>query len=129
MEREAELLNTIHVLTDYIIQLAPEACVKEEHVTYEDEHANLEVYPPLAWDEEQCMDLQEKIGERVSDLHVETGFLVLVYVVSPLQQVVEVQRELIQLKQREQAIEKKLAEAAALGLLKLAPAQAELALA
>jgi len=126
MEREAELRNTIHLLTDYILQLAPEACVEEEQVIYEDEHANLEVYPPLIWDEEQCMDLQEKIGERVSDLHVETGFLVLVYVVSPLQQVAEVQRELIQLKQRERTIEKKLAEATALGLLKLAPAQAEL---
>jgi len=126
MEREAELRITIHLLTDYILQLAPEAFVEEEHVIYEDEHANLEVYPPLTWDEEQCMDLQEKIGERVSDLHVETGFLVLVYVVSPLQQVAEVQRELIQLKQRERTIEKKLAEAAALGLLKLAPPQAEL---
>lgn len=129
MEREAELHSAIHTLIDYIIQLTPEVFVKEEKVIYEDEHANLEVYPPLTWDEEQCIDLQEKIGERVSELHVETGFLVLVYVVSPLQQVVEVQRELIQLKQRERAIEKKLAEAAALGLLKLAPAQAELVLA
>jgi hypothetical protein len=126
MEREAELRHAIHTLTDYILLLAPEVCVKEQTVIYEDEHGNLEVYSPLTWDEEQCMDLQEKIGERVSDLHLETGFLILVYVVAPLQQVTEAQHELARIKQREKSIEKILAEAEQIGLLKPTPAQAEL---
>ncbi len=126
MEREAELRRAIHTLTEYILVLAPEVCVRDESVIYEDEHGNLEVYPPLTWDEEQCMDLQEKIGERVSDLHLETGFLILVYIVTPLQQVVEAQQELARIKQKEKCIEKTLAEAVALGLLKVESTQPEL---
>jgi hypothetical protein len=126
MEHKAELRQAIHTLTDYILGLAPEVCVRDESVIYEDEHGNLEIYPPLTWDEEQCMDLQEKIGERVSDLHLETGFLILVYVVTPLQQVVEAQQELARVKQKEKCIEKVLAEAAALGLLKVESSQMEL---
>jgi len=126
MEPKAELHHHINDLTDYILDISPDAHVEFEPVIYEDEHANLTVYPPLSWTEECCLALQHKIGERVSDMHVETGYLILVYVCTPEQQVAEAQLELVRVKKKIQSAEKVLAEAVALGLLKVEAPQMEL---
>lgn len=126
MEPKAELHHHIDDLMDYILDLVPDAHVEFEPVIYEDEHANLTVYPPLTWTEEYCLELQHKIGERVSDVHVETGYLILVYVCTPEQQVAEAQLELARVKQKLQSAEKILTEATALGLLKAEAPQPEL---
>ncbi len=126
MEPKAELHVQINELTDYILDIAPDARVEFEPVVHEDEHANLTIYPPLTWTEEHCLALQHKLGERVSDVHVETGYLILVYVVTPEQQVTEAQLELVRVKKKIQSVEKILAEAEQIGLLKPMSAPTEL---
>lgn len=117
MKPSAELQQVIYEFIDYIADLDAEVFVKREHFIHEDEDANLTVYPPLAWSEEQCSILQDRIDERVADILVETGYLILVYVCTPEQQVQETQQELAKLQKRTEAAQKKLAQAAQLGLL------------
>lgn len=117
MKPSAELQQVIYEFIDYIADLDAEVFVKREHFIHEDEDANLTVYPPLAWSEEQCSILQDRISERVADILVETGYLILVYVCTPEQQVQETQQELAKLQKRTEAAQKKLAQAAQLGLL------------
>lgn len=118
MEPKTELYHQIDEMVDYILDIEPQARVEVENATYEDEHANLSVYPPLAWDEDRCLALQRQIGERVSDVHLETGYLILVGVYSPDQQVEEAARELEWAKKKLQSAEKILSEAVTLGILK-----------
>jgi len=94
VECKAHLRSVIYQMMDYISDLAPEVRVEDENVRYESEHANLAVYPPLSWTEDQCDELQTRIGERITDLNIETGYLILVGVYSPVEQVAEMQREL-----------------------------------
>lgn len=126
MKPSAELQQVIYELTDYITDLDTDVHVKREHFIYEDEDVNITVYPPLAWSEEQCSMLKDQISERVADILVETGYLVLVYVCTPEQQVQETQQELAELQKRTDAAQKKLAQAAQLGLLQPEPAPADL---
>ena len=42
-------------------------------------------FTPISWDDEHCLDLQEKIGEYIIDVLLDTGFLILVYVYMPEQ--------------------------------------------
>ncbi len=126
MKPSAELQQVIYELTDYITDLGTDVYVKREHFIYEDEDANITVYPPLAWSEEQCSMLQDQISERIADILVETGYLILVYVCTPDQQVQETQRELTKLQKQTEAAQKKLAQAAQLGLLQPEPAPADL---
>ncbi len=126
MEPKAELRRIIGELTDFILDLAPDASVEYEPVIYEDEHANLSVYPPLAWSEQQCALLQDRIGDRVSDLHIDTGYLILTYVVTPEQQVAEAQSELRNAQKEAQKAERVLAEARSLGLYQIAPDESRL---
>lgn len=126
MRPEAELQHHIAELTDFIVDLAPEARVDYEQIIHEDEHANLSVYPPLAWDEAQCMELQERIGAHVSDLHIETGYLILVYVCTPEQQIQEAEQTLTHAQQQLKGAERVLAEARALGLYQVSSVKSEL---
>ncbi len=119
MEPKAELRHTISELSDYILDLAPDVRVEDEATVYEDEHANLSVYPPLSWDEAQCGQLQDRIGDRVSDLHIDTGYLILVYVVTPEQQIEEAQSALRRTEKQTQKAERVLAEARSLGLYRV----------
>ncbi len=124
MEPKAELRHIIGELTDFIVDLAPDAHVEYEASIYEDEHANLSVYPPLTWNEEQCAFLQDRIGDHVSDLHSDTGYLILTYVVTPEQQIAEAQSYLAsdQIKRAERI----LAEARSLGLYQTIPEESRL---
>lgn len=120
----ADLEASIQQMIDYIYQLTPEVQVKFNPRIYEDEQANLSVYPPLAWDDERCLDLQEKIGDRVIEMLLDTGWLISVYVYMPEQQIAEAQREqelvektLKVIEQRREAAEHVLSQAKSLGLL------------
>jgi hypothetical protein len=116
-----ELCEQIEGLVEYIKKLAPEVHVFETGEIFEDEHANLEVYSPLTWTEKQCRNLQRQIAERAVDIHMDTGYLILVYVCTPEQQVAEARLEFARAKQKIQATEKILAEAEALGLWSAQP--------
>lgn len=121
-----ELYQLVDELTEFIQDIVPEARVEYERFIFSDEDANLRVFPPLAWDEDQCWELQQKITARVVDVHLETGYLILTGVYMPEQQVTELKAELIKSQQKVQSIEKSLSEAQGLGLLQPNYAPADL---
>ncbi len=121
-----ELIELIQAMKAHIKELSPDVCVVETDEIFEDEHANLEIYPPLTWTNEQCRALQRQIAAHAADVHMDTGYLMLVYVVTPEQQVTEAQLELVRVKQKIQSVEKILAEAEQIGLLKPTSAPTEL---
>ena len=129
MECKAHLRSIIYQMMDYISDLAPEVRVEDENVRYESEHANLAVYPPLSWTEDQCDELQTRIGERITDLNIETGYLILVGVYSPVEQVAEMQRELAVTQKKIKSLEARLSEAKSMGLLWPIQTSSELVLA
>ena len=49
---KTELDFQIQKMMDFIHSLSPEVRVEYTDVIYEDENANLKVYPPLTWDKE-----------------------------------------------------------------------------
>ena len=49
----ADLNSQIQAMVEFVRDLAPEVRVEHANVVYEDEHANLKVYPPLTWDEDR----------------------------------------------------------------------------
>ena len=109
-----ELIQLVDELSDYIMSLAPEVQVMETGEIFEDEHANLEVYPPLTWSDSQCRGLQRNISDRAVDIHTEHGYLILTYVCTPAQQIAEAQSYLSNRQTRK--AERVLAEARSLGL-------------
>jgi hypothetical protein len=117
MEPQAELWKVLDDLEEIILDLAPDVRVEIDSAIYEDEHVNLTIYPPLTWSEDQCVDLQERIGEHLVELHLETGYFILSYVLTPEQQIAEAKQTIHQAQQRVRAAEQVLSEAATLGLL------------
>ncbi len=124
MQDIADLDIQVELMINYIHNLEPGIRVKFNPRLYEDEHANINVFPPLSWDDDRCLDLQEKIGDRVIDIYLDTGFLISVYVYMPQQQIAEaqrerelVERELMLVEQRREATRQLLRQAKKLGLL------------
>jgi hypothetical protein len=113
----------VQTLMKYIYILEPDVQVKRQDILYEDEHANLKVYPPLSWDEDRCLELQHKIAERASDMHQETGYLILVFVYTPEEQIFQAQQELEQARKKQHNAQKILAEAERLGLYRASGAE------
>lgn len=107
----------IQTLVEYIYQLAPEVQVEPTSAIYEDEHANLDVYPPLTWSEDGCLTLQHRISERTVDMLVDSGYFVLVYVYTPAQQIELARYKLAQAKQQWESTNRFLDQAASLGIL------------
>lgn len=126
MDAKVYARSLIYRMMDTIRVLAPEARVIDEGISYECELTNLAVYPPLSWTEEECDELQEKIGEQITDINVETGSLILVRVYSPLEQVAEMQHELVVTQEKIKTLETRLQEAAAIGLTQFAQREPEL---
>lgn len=119
-----DLLLEIDKLREQIRGLAPEVDVQLTGEVFEDESANLEVYPPLSWTEQQCRELQYKTSDLAIDLLLETGHLVLVYVCKPEQLVIEAEHRLKRARQEVEAAERILAEAYTLGIIPPAALQA-----
>ena len=120
----ADLNSQIQAMVEFVCDLAPEVRVEHANVIYEDEHANLKVYPPLTWDEDRCLALQNRIAEQVMNVHVDSGFLILVYVYTPEQQIEQArqrrdraEQELVLAQRRHAEADRVLREAAALGML------------
>lgn len=111
-----QLDGLIHQMINYIHTLAPDVRVEHVPVIYEDEHANLKVYPPLTWSEEECLDLHDQISERVVDVLVDFGYLILVYVYSPEQQIQMARHNLVFAQQQQAQATHFLQQAAVLGL-------------
>ncbi len=111
-----ELERQIQAIIAYIYTLSPEVRVEAVDVIYEDEHANLKVYPPLIWDEERCLDFQEQISEYSVNILVETGYLILVYVYMPEQQIDLARHKLALAQQQQSEADQILIQATALGI-------------
>jgi hypothetical protein len=75
----------------------------------------------LAWSEQQCRDFQRRIAERVVDVQIDTGYLILVNVIGPKRQIYGAQRILQESRQRAYEAETLLAEAERLGILLYEP--------
>lgn len=113
---DMNLEHQIEDLVSFIKGLAPEVRVERENVIYEDEHANLKVYPPLTWDEDRCFELQDRIAERVVDILVDTGYLILVGVYTPQQQIELARQRSAMARKQWQAADQVLRQAAVAGL-------------
>lgn len=90
---EASLSENVEQLTVYIRELCPEARVEVSDDIFETEDANVVVYPPLSWDNEQVAELQHQLSERSLETLVETGYHILVYVYERQQQIAEAVRQ------------------------------------
>lgn len=125
MKPKTELSRLIEQLTEFILDVAPDARVELEQHIYEDEDANISVFPPLDWDDDQCLDLQETITGRAVEVHLETGYMIAVYVFMPEQQVAEAESRRKRALKEVEAADRILAEAAALGLTNGQPQQSD----
>jgi hypothetical protein len=70
-----------HILTEFSLfvkELCPEASVEVTKTIYEDEDANILVWPPVAWTAEACDTLEERLSERSVDILLQTGYHILV---------------------------------------------------
>ena len=70
-----------HILTEFSLfvkELCPEASVEVTKTIYEDEDANILVWPPVAWAAEACDTLEERLSERSVDILLQTGYHILV---------------------------------------------------
>lgn len=110
------LEQKIRELTEFIYDLAPEVFVERKDVIYEDEHANLKIYPPLSWEDQQCFELQHAIAGQSLEILLESGYMLQAYVYTAGEQVQEAQNKLVQAHQQEEAARLLLAKAANLGL-------------
>jgi hypothetical protein len=124
MKPQVELDRLVKQVTEYIEDLASDIRIEYEPVIYEDEDANLSVYPPLSWSEDRCLDFQSQITEYTTELHLNTGYIISVYVLTPAQQVDEAQRELAKAEQRLASLRHLLCEAQTLGLMQTAKVEA-----
>jgi hypothetical protein len=112
-----ELSEVVGEFSEFIRTLAPDVKIIYTDEIFEDEHANLEVYPPLTWTAAQCRNLQRDIADHALDIHLEHGYLILVYVCTPEQQIEEAERRRSEAINEVQAAERILAEAKLLGLV------------
>ncbi|MDI6794726.1 MAG: hypothetical protein QME81_17975 [bacterium] len=67
----------------FIKELCPEANVVIEPHLYETEDANIFVYPPPDWSDEECYALEDKLSQKSIDILLETGYQVLMAVFGP----------------------------------------------
>lgn len=116
MKPSLELERLVQQVEEFIDDLIPDARIKRESTPYADQDASLNVYPPLSWDEEQCLEIQTQISSHTVDIHLDTGYLISVYVYMPEQQVAEAERHLQEAREAVRAAEKILAEAQQIGL-------------
>lgn len=110
------LEHQIQTLVELIYELSPEVQVEQVNSIYEDEHANLDVYPPLTWSEDKCLELQHRIAERTVDILIDSGYFILVYVYTPEQQIELAQYKLAQVQQQWESANRVLHNAATLGI-------------
>ncbi len=62
MQDIADLNIQVELMTNYIHNLEPGIRANFNPRLYEDEHANINDYTPLFWNDNRCLDLQKKKG-------------------------------------------------------------------
>ena len=85
MTTREKILSKDQVLEDliadfclFIQSLCPEATIQVIRDVYEDEDANIAVYPPPDWSDEQRDALEERLSERSVDILLKVGYCLLV---------------------------------------------------
>lgn len=111
-----ELKTQIQTMIEFIYSLSADVRVKHTDVIYEDEHANLQVYPPLTWAEQHCLELEDKIAEEVINVLINSGFLILVRLYTPEEQIAQARQKLAEVQRQTIKTTHFLAHAAALGV-------------
>ncbi len=87
------LEQSIAELVSYIKALCPDARLRVTGNRFEDEDANIDVYPPFDWTFDQLDELEEQIGDKKLDILVERGYYVHTFVYEPEQQIEEALRQ------------------------------------
>lgn len=62
----------------FVKELCPEATMEITETAYEDEDANIFVWPPISWTAEDCDALEERLSARSIDILLQTGYHILV---------------------------------------------------
>jgi hypothetical protein len=89
-----ELLEqSVAELVGYIKELCPGARLRVTGRRFEDEDANIDIYPPLDLTLDQLDELQEKIGDKKLDILTERGVFIHTFVYEPEQQIEEALRQ------------------------------------
>jgi hypothetical protein len=87
------LEQSIAELVSYIKELCPDARLRVTGNRFEDEDANIDIYPPLDWTLSQLDELEEKIGDRKLDILTARGHFIHTFVYEPEQQIEEALRQ------------------------------------
>ena len=87
------LEQSIAELISYIKDLCPDARLRITGRRFEDEDANIDIYPPLDWTLNQLDELQERIGDKKLDILTERGVFIHTFVYEPEQQIEEALRQ------------------------------------
>jgi len=85
--------QSIAELVGHIKSLCPDARLRVTGNRFEDEDANIDIYPPLDWTMAQLDELEEKIGEVKLDILLERGHFIHTFVYEPEQQIEEALRQ------------------------------------
>ena len=87
------LEQSIVELVGYIKGLCPDARLRITGRRFEDEDANIDIYPPLDWSLNQLDELEAKIGDKKLDILMERGHFIHTFVYEPEQQIAEALRQ------------------------------------
>lgn len=126
---QSQLSDQIERLVQFIHSQAPDVRVILSSDRFDSEDANLEVYPPLSWTEQECRDLQTRIAEQAIEPLVDYGYLILSYVYKPEQQIAAAKSQLEFARKSTQSAQKILSDAMKLGLIQSDSITLELAIA
>jgi hypothetical protein len=84
--------QSIAELVGYIKALCPDARLRVTGNRFEDEDANIDIYPTLDWTMDQLDELEEEIAEKKLEILIERGHFIHTFVCEPEQQVEEALR-------------------------------------
>jgi hypothetical protein len=85
--------QSIAELVGHIKALCPDARIRVTGNRFEDEDANIDVYPPLDWTLDQLDELEEEIAEKKLETLLERGHFIHTFIYEPEQQVEEALRQ------------------------------------
>ena len=87
------LERSIAELVSFIKESCSDGRLRVTGNRFEDEDANIDIYPPLDWTSEQLDELEERIGSKKLGILIERGHFIHTFVYEPEQQVEEAIRQ------------------------------------
>jgi len=87
------LEQSIAELVGHIKAICPDARLRVTGNRFEDEDANIDIYPPLDWTLDRLDELEEMIGDKKLDILLERGHFIHTFVYEPEQQIEEARRQ------------------------------------